>query len=687
MLQTFLLAAASTVLVQAKSTADPCTVATASTWVSSAAAHACEVNIPFDKERSLAVIDSNIKALPWYSLETWFEQSPNPKIPHNVNIGNLLAAVQKKTSTSGYASDWDFNIAVTDAWNREQDGHTLYSAACTEAFSYNLPFSIATLASSTSSLLANPTFIVNYDFPESGRDGLEDYYNSLKIDVRPYDGSTILAINGIPADLYLTELADASNIYDGLVGAYEGLSARYMRLMSRYSADTVSGAYTQEVGRFGQRAFYPGADSVQVELLTSKGLKSLTIPWSATFTAAGNTTASLISETCIDGASSSSRKKRDVDAKKLKRANAIPAHITRQKGVVRPDDQAPIRQQASPVSSSRASPGNYVKPNLTSFGHVTTLDLYQLAEHPAVGVAYFEQFEPSDGTDFDTYISGITSVLYDGINALKAAGVKHLIVDQSGNRGGYIYAGGVAMWSLFPKDLFPGFPAVFRDHNLTQAEAAAAAATQDQNSEYFYGFYRDLNYNLLINVSQFMVPSVPQTVNGVPDAYSHMFYDDFGLASEVTNFTEPPFADMDFVIVGNGICASTCSIFSSFLALKHNVKSAVFGGQPDASLFNTQFDGGVKGSEVTDFSSVLGELQLAGLDTNPAAPQPFPVNADLTLNFRNAIPIYNAADEKQDHILDYVWEQGTKHYQFTKEMYNKPQLVWEFVAEEFFGSH
>ncbi|KAJ7053282.1 hypothetical protein C8F01DRAFT_1166942 [Mycena amicta] len=682
MLSSLILVAASTAFVQAKTAADPCTVASASKWVSGSAAHACELNVPFDKTRSLSVIDSNIKALPWYSLETWFEKSPNPKIPHSVNIGKLLKAVQKKTNSTGYKSDWDFNLAVTDAWNREADGHTLYSADCSESFSFNLPFSIATLGSSPTASSAHPTFIVNYDFPNSGRTGLEDYYKSLKIDVRPYDGSRIIAIDGFEASEYLTDLADESSIYKGLVGAYESLSARYIRLMSRYSADTTSGVFTQEVGRWGQRAFYPGSNSVNVLLETSKGLKSLTVPWAATFLGAGNTTASFIEQTCLPGAASVTRK-RTVDDKK-RGVDEIPAHVTRQKAVVRPDDQTAIREQAAKKVSSFAGAAatNFVQPNLTSFGHITTLDLYQLAEHPTVGVAYFEQFEPSDGTDFTTYINGISATLFDGFNKLRAAGVKHIIIDNSGNRGGYIYAGAVALWSLFPTDLYPGFPAVFRDTEITRKEAAAAASTQNTNSEYFYGFYRDLEYNLLTNSSQFMDPPVPTTINGVADAYSQPFFDDFGLPSDVTNFTAPAFADVDFVIVANGLCASTCSIFSSYLAQKHNVRSAVFGGQPTASVATTQFDGGVKGSEVTDFTSVLNELKLAGLDTDPAAPQPFPVNAGLSMNFRNAIPYVH----QEDGILEYVFEQGTKHYQFTKELYNKPQLVWEFVAGEFFGS-
>jgi hypothetical protein len=58
--------------------------------VSSNIAHACELNVPFNKTRSLAVVNSTIKALQYYSLETWFLHSPNPLIPHDVNIRSLL---------------------------------------------------------------------------------------------------------------------------------------------------------------------------------------------------------------------------------------------------------------------------------------------------------------------------------------------------------------------------------------------------------------------------------------------------------------------------------------------------------------------------------------------------------------------------------------------------------------------
>lgn len=177
-----------------------------------------------------------------------------------------------------------------------------------------------------------------------------------------------------------------------------------------------------------------------------------------------------------------------------------------------------------------------------------------------------------------------------------------------------------------------------------------------------------------------MDPAVPQKVNGIADAYSKPFFDDFGAASDVTNFTAPPFDGLDYVMVANSICAFTCSIFSSYLFQKHGVRSAVFGGTPSAHI--SQFDSGVKGSEVTDFDSVVHELQLAGLQDDPAAPHPFPVAASLSLNFRNAIPYVHT----ENSILEYVYERGTKKFQYTAALYNKPQAIWEFVAEEFFGT-
>ncbi|KAJ6495511.1 hypothetical protein DFH09DRAFT_1336754 [Mycena vulgaris] len=117
----------------------------------------------------------------------------------------------------------------------------------------------------------------------------------------------------------------------------------------------------------------------------------------------------------------------------------------------------------------------------------------------------------------------------------------------------------------------------------------------------------------------------------------------------------------------------------SYLFQKHGVRSAVFGDTPAAKT--SRFNGSIKAAEVTDFSSVLAELARAGLQDDAETPQPFFIAAELSMNFRNVIPYV----DQEDGILEYVWEQGTRKYHFTKEMFNKLQEVWEFFAEEFLG--
>jgi len=312
-------------------------------------------------------------------------QSTNGKIPHHYNVRQALTDIQTKVNTTGYPTDWDFNIAVTDAINREHDGHTGYSAGCTTAFSYNLPVSVVTLGDSPTSSSSSPYLLVNYDFPNQGRPKLEAYYLSLGIDVRPYNGMKLITIDNNPnAQNYLVNLADLSLVANGLNGAYESLSARFVRLTARYSADTTNGAYTFEVGRFGMRGFYPGQDSIKLGVQAANGTQyTITLPWSAHFSNGNSyTTAQLQTNICFAAGVTS---KRDI---------AIPDAVERfeRQAVISPDGTEEQRDVAAQIAAAAAVPTNYVTPNLTSFGiKVTTVDIYQLKQHPKVGVIYMEQ--------------------------------------------------------------------------------------------------------------------------------------------------------------------------------------------------------------------------------------------------------------------------------------------------------
>lgn len=122
----------------------------------------------------------------------------------------------------------------------------------------------------------------------------------------------------------------------------------------------------------------------------------MNVPWSAHFLSAGNTTSTFISETCL------------IPPGTAEGAVSSTGGVTQKKAVVSPDfgwsawsgnpqldtyaKAAPKFDLAGFLKTPGSGAGEVVTPNLTSFGFkVDTIDIYQLKQHPKVGVVYIEQ--------------------------------------------------------------------------------------------------------------------------------------------------------------------------------------------------------------------------------------------------------------------------------------------------------
>jgi hypothetical protein len=171
---------------------------------------------------------------------------------------------------------------------------------------------------------------------------------------------------------------------------------------------------------------------------------SITVPWSAHFVGTGNSTAALISGYC--NVAPAVAVSNNIAIPQGDAFGAASPAARRALGTIEPDASAAMREIAEVFARVNAST-NYVKPNLVSYGpKVTTIDIYRLKKNPKVGVVYMEQFSPSTGISANAYFNGVSDALFQGLSQLKAQGVEYLIIDQSGNRGGYIFAGAIAMW-------------------------------------------------------------------------------------------------------------------------------------------------------------------------------------------------------------------------------------------------
>ena len=75
-----------------------------------------------------------------------------------------------------------------------------------------------------------------------------------------------------------------------------------------------------------------------------------------------------------------------------------------------------------------------------------------------------------------------------------------------------------------------------------------------------------------------------------------------------SNITAQPFKAENIVVVYDGYCASTCTIFSEFMRQQANVSTIALGGRPTRDII--QAVGGVKGTNSYPWDYILGSVEL-----------------------------------------------------------------------------
>ncbi len=204
----------------------------------------------------------------------------------------------------------------------------------------------------------------------------------------------------------------------------------------------------------------------------------------------------------------------------------------------------------------------------------------------------------------------------------KAAGKKKLIVDLSANGGGTILLGYDLFKLLFPDPKYVPYGATrFRAHeafNIIGQEFSDAASPYPRglnlNDSILYVAATTLNYETDVtsgneNFASWedkLGPNVlgpPSTLDNFTDIIRWNFTDPLTPINSggitVTGYqtrTEfvQPFAAEDIVILSDGYCASTCTLFTEEMRRQAGIKTFAIGGRPQYA--DMQAVGGVKGS-------------------------------------------------------------------------------------------
>jgi hypothetical protein len=174
----------------------------------------------------------------------------------------------------------------------------------------------------------------------------------------------------------------------------------------------------------------------------------------------------------------------------------------------------------------------------------------------------------------------------------------------------------------------------------------------------------------------------------------NMTSEEFNVTGTGSRSNPPPsvFAPEDIVLLTDGTCGSTCTLFSYLMILQLNIKATAVGGRPRTGRM--QSVAGVEGAQVfflNDISDAAGavitlapedrrvELQSGEMGiladgyavrraTNPASPG--------AVNGKNA---FSSADSQTP--LQFLYQPANCRFFYTAEMLMKPEAIWQRAVD------
>lgn len=316
--------------------------------------------------------------------------------------------------------------------------------------------------------------------------------------------------------------------------------------------------------------------------------------------------------------------------------------------------------------------------------------------------------------------------------AAKAAGKKKLVVDLQANGGGTILLGYDLYKLLFPSGFghaaadriraFESIDLLGKKFSEVAEGIPRQLVTEEENAT-LWALENDvvsslLNYQSDTDTEGKNFPSWEAKFGPAPplkgDNFTNLFR--WNLSDVLTplnsggiyihgygplsNYTQQPFAAEDIVVVTDGYCASTCTIFSELMRQRAGVKYISLGGRPREGI--TQAVGGVKGTNNWPWSYIQAVAQYAvqELSTPEEGAQlnktelgdywnniPFErstIGNAINVNFRDGVRDADLPGAS-DVPLQFVYEAAECRILYTKAMTVDVTAIWKAVADTTWG--
>ncbi|KAI1380045.1 hypothetical protein F4677DRAFT_302727 [Hypoxylon crocopeplum] len=556
--------------------------ATATPTVEASIAYECLNSVPIDKDGALKFIDELIPYVEWQSDTAFKKQPPADYFYPPTDLWATIAAVKAEIEADKYPNEyaWQADLYVR-LFGPAHDGHfVVYPDALSAAVEWQRPFALVSIS-------------------EEGPDGsapVIKVYDDVVSGVET--ASVVELINGVDAATFIGDWIYQASGNQDADAAYNS-----MFYEKAFVAENHNQGYFQTGGRV--RYIYPG----NITSFTFENGTVLDLPNLARLkgTWAGVVDGQSFFDTFCSGA--------------LVNAQAAPTTTTASSAT------------ATPAAATGVPVVGYPDPVIVASDSSISGYFIDQPGFEDVAVLVMLSFSPEDPVEFQ-------SVAQDFYAAAAEAGKKKLVVDVQANGGGYIFLGYDGFRQLFPDIVQeglgrwrqqPGFAAFSKVFSDISADFDPNTAPADVINAYESVF--NWRYDLNItngNFTSYEDKFAPHESGG--DTFTNLMqwnFNDplstinstFGFGTDITgyrtrqNFTRPFGGPENVVLLLDGYCASTCTLFSEFLRANAGVKSIAMGGRPTKEGL-IQGVGGVKGSQSYGFADVYSQARTALRYTN-----------------------------------------------------------------------
>ncbi|KAL5522967.1 hypothetical protein ACEPAF_1234 [Sanghuangporus sanghuang] len=646
---------------------DPCAAIGGQKWVAPSAVRSCFESFPINQTIKTNILDVVQKSLAFHTSVNYQVRAPEPFTAdvHEDILGDIA-----RIRRTQYSSEFDMHVDLARSVRRLMDGHCVYINACYDSlFVTYLPTPVVLLTDEQGEQavhIAPEAFqVASAEFADEISFWQDALPGDLKGNLESLSGAKVLTING--QDPFVAVDANAA-----ITGSFQGFGTRQNSFFSSYQRASTGWNYI--MGNFAQMSL-PLADSVEltVQRVNSSTTDSFTLPYRSRFGSASinfTDSASLRQNNCVavDGTNgvnltSSSDSETSTPVRKVPGGRFAPKPTLSPEVVMKHPisillDDKPQSDVVLPGPLQPAAP--------IAGSDVST---FYILDDGKTGVLALGSFSASN---FDTF----EQTLLSGLQTLVGKGASQLIVDVTNNGGGFIC---IAHWLhriiAGPKNTTvpqAGLDTKARAGPLAQLIVKRITQGADPND---FLLYNPLNWNFANNTPfpanfDWLANPVRTVINGRPDAFSQRLGQECQ-PFDMTPPDEPLFDPAKVVIVSNGRCASSCSLFSVSMNKEEGSKTVVVGGKKDV----TQQYCGTVGGQSSDFSTMDTEVKTTGLKNNPLAPPDFLTNSVQGITWRLGFGIENPNEPEE-------WQDRPANVNFplTADTVNNPMALWKAVA-------